>query len=84
MTSLLLCTAAGILLPIAAARGGGATATCNEYSNSVTMAAAAKAVKVDRVAGALWGLFAGDAIAMPVHWYYNLRQIKLDFGKIEG
>ena len=25
--------------------------------------------KVDRMRGALWGMFVGDALAMPVHWY---------------
>lgn len=35
----------------------------------------------DRVAGALWGLFVGDALAMPVHWYYGgPDQIRHDFG----
>ena len=29
---------------------------------------------------ALWGLFIGDAIAMPVHWYYNPMDIKKDYG----
>lgn len=33
----------------------------------------AMAMRGDRFAGALWGLFAGDAIAMPVHWYYDVR-----------
>jgi ADP-ribosyl-[dinitrogen reductase] hydrolase len=27
----------------------------------------------------------GDAIAMPVHWYYNLENIQKDYGgKIKG
>ena len=30
------------------------------------------AARADRLAGALWGLYAGDAIAMPVHWYYDV------------
>lgn len=35
----------------------------------------------DRLKGALWGLFIGDALAMPVHWYYGgPQQIKRDFG----
>ncbi|CAE7594588.1 unnamed protein product [Symbiodinium pilosum] len=35
----------------------------------------------ERAAGALWGLFAGDALAMPVHWYYGgPDQIRDDFG----
>jgi ADP-ribosylglycohydrolase len=38
----------------------------------------------DRVRGALWGAFIGDALAMPVHWYYSLPQLKHDFGRIDG
>mmetsp|Transcript_17188 Transcript_17188/g.44787 ORF Transcript_17188/g.44787 Transcript_17188/m.44787 type:complete len:375 (-) Transcript_17188:261-1385(-) len=38
----------------------------------------------DRFCGALWGLFAGDALAMPAHWYYDLGRLGRDFGKIEG
>eukprot|EP00038_Savillea_parva_P005878 m.160423 g.160423 ORF g.160423 m.160423 type:complete len:362 (+) comp11946_c0_seq1:179-1264(+) len=37
-----------------------------------------------RLEGALWGLFAGDALAMPVHWYYDLRRLTTDFGSIQG
>lgn len=33
-----------------------------------------------RLRGALWGMFAGDALAMPVHWYYDTGAIKRDFG----
>ena len=29
---------------------------------------------------ALWGSFIGDAIAMPVHWYYNPPDIKSGYG----
>jgi len=37
----------------------------------------------DRAAGALWGLFVGDALAMPVHWYYGgPEQIRHDFGHL--
>jgi ADP-ribosylglycohydrolase len=39
----------------------------------------------DRVAGALWGLHIGDAIAMPAHWYYGgERQVEADYGRITG
>lgn len=27
----------------------------------------------------LWGLFIGDALAMPAHWYYSLENLKKDF-----
>lgn len=33
----------------------------------------------DRIKGALIGFYCGDALAMPVHWYYDLRQLKRDF-----
>lgn len=34
---------------------------------------------VDRIEGALWGLFVADALAMPIHWYYNRKNIIKDF-----
>ena len=38
-------------------------------------------VPIDRVRGALWGLFAGDALAAPSHWYYGgAGQIARDYG----
>ena len=36
----------------------------------------------DRVRGALWGMMVGDALAMPVHWYYRLTDLQRDFGVI--
>ncbi|XP_066516768.1 coagulation factor VII isoform X3 [Hoplias malabaricus] len=37
------------------------------------------------VCEALWGMCAGDAMSMPVHWYYNIQDIKTDFsGWITG
>jgi hypothetical protein len=45
----------------------------------------AKVVDVaDRMRGALWGMHIGDALAMPVHWYYDLGQLKRDFGSIDN
>ena len=29
---------------------------------------------------AFWGLFIGDALAMPVHWYYNPADIHKGYG----
>ena len=34
-----------------------------------------------RVSNALWGLFIGDSLAMPVHWYYNRDNITKQYGK---
>ena len=33
---------------------------------------------------AMFGLFVGDAVAMPVHWMYNLHQLREDYGEIRG
>ncbi|GBF98933.1 hypothetical protein Rsub_11725 [Raphidocelis subcapitata] len=40
------------------------------------------AAVLDRVRGALWGVFIADALSMPVHWYYNPGDIKRDFGRV--
>jgi ADP-ribosylglycohydrolase len=36
----------------------------------------------DRWRGALWGMFVGDALAMPVHWYYDVAALQRDFGVV--
>ena len=33
----------------------------------------------DSLRGCIFGIFVGDSLAMPVHWYYNLRQLQYDF-----
>jgi ADP-ribosyl-[dinitrogen reductase] hydrolase len=37
---------------------------------------------MDRVSGAIFGMFIGDALAMPVHWYYNTQALQEDYGKV--
>jgi ADP-ribosylglycohydrolase len=32
--------------------------------------------------GALYGLYIGDALAMPVHWYYNRQALFEDYGRV--
>ena len=32
--------------------------------------------------GALCGMFIGDALAMPVHWYYDRRALLKDYGRV--
>ena len=32
--------------------------------------------------GAIYGLFIGDALAMPVHWYYDTQALKRDYGRV--
>jgi hypothetical protein len=53
-------------------------------SMSSSAAFTASAVARDRMKGALFGMFVGDAVAMPVHWMYNLRDLKSDYGEIRG
>ncbi|MCF8365635.1 MAG: ADP-ribosylglycohydrolase family protein [Bacteroidales bacterium] len=36
--------------------------------------------KQHRIKNALWGLFIGDALSMPAHWYYNVSNISKTFG----
>ena len=39
----------------------------------------------ERVEGALWGLFAGDALAMPAHWFYGIENLRDRFdGGLRG
>lgn len=38
----------------------------------------------DRKMAALFGMYVGDATAMPVHWMYNLNQLRRDYGTIRG
>lgn len=47
-----------------------------------TMTTAATPSVSDRIAGSIIGFYAGDALAMPVHWYYNIAQLEADFGRI--
>jgi len=37
--------------------------------NPGVVGAVAMETLVDKLRGALWGSLAGDALAMPVHWY---------------
>jgi ADP-ribosylglycohydrolase len=36
----------------------------------------------DRLRGALWGTFVGDALAMPAHWYYDRTALLRDYGHV--
>jgi ADP-ribosyl-[dinitrogen reductase] hydrolase len=37
-------------------------------------------LKAERCAGIAWGSFIGDALAMPVHWYYDRAALRRDYG----
>jgi len=36
--------------------------------------------KKNKLRGGLWGIYIGDALAMPVHWYYNRSALHDDYG----
>lgn len=36
----------------------------------------------DRISGAFFGMFIGDALAMPVHWYYDTHALRRDYGEV--
>lgn len=38
--------------------------------------------ETSRNRGAIYGLFIGDALAMPVHWYYDTLALKRDYGHV--
>jgi ADP-ribosylglycohydrolase len=38
--------------------------------------------KHSKTRGALYGLCIGDALAMPVHWYYNRQALFQDYGRV--
>lgn len=65
-------------------RGVGATSDGLATALATSAAAASGEVFYDRVRAALWGMHIGDALAMPVHWYYSLPQLRRDFGTIRG
>jgi hypothetical protein len=37
----------------------------------------------ERCKGALYGLFIADALAMPVHWYYDREALRRDYGTVQ-
>ncbi|MGB5987748.1 MAG: ADP-ribosylglycohydrolase family protein [Desulfobacterales bacterium] len=37
---------------------------------------------LNRVQGAIYGACIGDALAMPVHWYYNRQRMVEDYGRV--
>lgn len=38
--------------------------------------------RAQRLRNALWGAFIGDALAMPVHWYYDRGALRRDYGVV--
>lgn len=42
------------------------------------------AAKRDRAAGAVMGLFIGDALGLGPHWYYDLEELRKEYGTVAG
>ena len=38
--------------------------------------------RISLMQGALWGMFIGDALAMPVHWYFDREALRRDYGLV--
>src|SRR6056300_1628430 len=52
----------------------------NNAAEAMTAATKRKMIE-SRLKGALYGMFAGDALASPTHWYYGgFSQIQSDYG----
>ena len=49
-------------------------------AQNVTQIAASLLVMQSKIKAALYGMYIGDALAMPVHWYYDTSRIRKDFG----
>lgn len=45
------------------------------------MAMAASITRRERILGALMGAFVGDALALGPHWYYDLAELRREFGE---
>ena len=73
---------AGMLATMGSSSAKPAAAAAVAATGRVTVepAAAAGGSLSSRAEGALWGLFIGDALSMPVHWYYDARAIPRDYG----
>ena len=50
-------------------------------AQNVTHLATSLLVMQSKIKAALYGMYIGDALAMPVHWYYDTSRIRKDFGK---
>ena len=64
------------LLVAAAAPAAGRAVEKGEENSRCT----SRGIRPDRLRGALAGMFIGDALAVPAHWYYNRDELLRDYG----
>ncbi len=79
-TSLLLALVTSLCMGQAFGRssGKGAASALNNMAATSLQGKGGNSLR-DRAEGSLWGLFIGDALAMPVHWYYDPTAIPRDY-----
>lgn len=57
------------------------TSICKSVDSAMTMNLTSQMIE-SRLRSALWGMFSGDALASPSHWYYGgFNQIQGDYGR---
>ena len=61
-----------------------AAATVAAAAAAAAAAAPPAPFSADRLRGALVGMFIGDALAVPAHWYYNRDELVDDYGELRG
>ncbi len=57
--------------------------TTSADSQPATTPARSGMVASDRIRASMWGLYAGDALAMPAHWFYSRPQLRKVYGVLE-
>lgn len=67
--------------PRTSAMAAAAAAPAMGAAVQAAVLAASREAVLDRIGGAMWGLFIGDALAMPTHWFYGgERQVISTYG----
>ena len=52
------------------------------HNNSISHQTFMNPYQPEKIRGMLLGMFIGDALAMPVHWYYDTKALQQDYGSI--
>jgi len=63
-----------------AADGTGAGTSDELLSGQLQPGGITHQIMTEKRAGCIWGTFIGDALAMPVHWYYDRAALHRDYG----
>jgi ADP-ribosyl-[dinitrogen reductase] hydrolase len=72
-------------IPLSLQQSQSTTTASRTMKTMMIMSSPNTALKESRLRAALWSFFAGDALAMPSHWYYGgAVQIQRDYGGTGG